>query len=159
MHAVDLSIVTFRPDLPLLRQLLQSLAAEAGDGLRLNLLVHDNTPETGSAEAIRAMPEASLTGFARVEVHASAQNVGFGRGHNANAARGEAPWLLVLNQDCVVEPGALASLVAGASGTVTPGPVSGWSGRCPTPGTARATASARQTTAKMVNTSARRSIS
>jgi GT2 family glycosyltransferase len=37
-----------------------------------------------------------------------------GRGHNANAARGKAPFLLLLNQDCILEPGTLEALLAHA---------------------------------------------
>ena len=49
-----------------------------------------------------------------MDVQRSGENLGFGRGHNANAKRGTAPWILVINQDCIVEPGALARLVATA---------------------------------------------
>jgi GT2 family glycosyltransferase len=37
--------------------------------------------------------------------------VGFGRGHNANASLGTAPWLFVVNPDCILEPGAMALLL------------------------------------------------
>src|SRR5690606_7950226 len=53
---------------------------------------------------------------ARVEHHADGANVGFGRGHNANAARGKAPWLFVVNPDGVLEPGAWKRLIEHAQG-------------------------------------------
>ncbi|MBX3717996.1 MAG: glycosyltransferase family 2 protein [Burkholderiales bacterium] len=109
MRDVDLSVVTWRPEPALLAALLSSLA-EAAPALRLHLLVQDNSPDPGTADEIRAMPELAL-GFASVDVRASGENLGFGRGHNANARRGKSPWLLVVNQDCVVEPGALERLV------------------------------------------------
>ena len=120
MIAVDVSVVTWRPDLVLLQQLLSSLPTP---GLEIRLFVHDNTPEPGSAERISEIARESV--FAHVEVSRSeAGNVGFGRGHNANAARGSADWLLVINQDCVVEPGALATLLQAA---VASGPrVAAW---------------------------------
>ena len=114
MRDVDLSVVTWRPEPALLAALLSSLA-EAAPALRLHLLVQDNSPEPGTADEIRAMPEVAL-GFASVDVRASGENLGFGRGHNANARRGKSPWLLVVNQDCVVEPGALERLVETAAG-------------------------------------------
>lgn len=113
MRDVDLSVVTWRPEPALLAALLSSLA-EAAPALRLHLLVQDNSPEPGTADEIRAMPEVAL-GFASVDVRASGENLGFGRGHNANARRGKSPWLLVVNQDCVVEPGALERLVETAA--------------------------------------------
>lgn len=113
MRDVDLSVVTWRPEPALLAALLSSLA-EAAPALRLHLLVQDNSPDPGTADEIRAMPELAL-GFASVDVRASGENLGFGRGHNANARRGKSPWLLVVNQDCVVEPGALERLVETAA--------------------------------------------
>ncbi len=57
------------------------------------------------------MPEIVLGAFAGVDVQRSGENLGFGRGHNANAKRGRSAWLLVINQDCILEPGALERLV------------------------------------------------
>ncbi|MCM2327296.1 MAG: glycosyltransferase [Lysobacter sp.] len=114
MHDVDLSVVAYRPEPALLASLLASLAESAAT-LRLHLLVHDNSPEAQSAEAIRALPEIAGGAFASVDVRHAGANAGFGAGHNANAKRGASPWLLVINQDCIVEPGALERLVATAA--------------------------------------------
>ncbi|MBK8325374.1 MAG: glycosyltransferase family 2 protein [Betaproteobacteria bacterium] len=111
MPAVDLSVVTYRPEPELLASLLTSLA-EASPSLTLNLFVEDNSPDAAQADTIRAMPEVAVAPFAKTDVNRSGENLGFGRGHNANAKRGGAPWLLVINQDCIVEPGALERLVA-----------------------------------------------
>ena len=80
---VDVSIVTYDPPPGSLEKLLASLEVPAGAALRRNLLIHDNTRE----------------------------NVGFGRGHNANVARGAAPFVLIVNQDCELEPGVLEALL------------------------------------------------
>jgi len=114
MRDVDLSVVTYRPEPELLASLFASLA-EACASLRLHLLVCDNSPEPDAAAAIAAMPQLAGGAFATVDVQRSATNVGFGRGHNANAKRGNSPWLLVVNQDCIVEPGALERLVSTAA--------------------------------------------
>ena len=113
MRDVDLSVVTFRPETELLASLFSSLAESAGT-LRLHLLVQDNSPEPEHVEAIRAMPELAVGAFAGVAVGRSGENLGFGRGHNANAKRGRSAWLLVINQDCILEPGALERLVGTA---------------------------------------------
>ncbi len=114
MRDVDLSVVTYRPETELLASLLASLA-EAASKLRLHLFVEDNSPEADETESIRAMPELAVGAFATVDVHRSGENLGFGRGHNANARRGKSPFLLVINQDCIVEPGALERLVETAA--------------------------------------------
>jgi len=110
MRDVDLSIVTYRPDLALLASLFASLA-EAAATLRLNLLVLDNSPEATTADEVGALAKHTSGAWARVDVQRAGTNLGFGRGHNANATRATSPWLLVINQDCIVEPGALAALV------------------------------------------------
>ena len=114
MAAVDLSVVTYRPDLAALERLFSSLAEQVG-GLDLRVLVLDNSDNGDASASIAALPSLATGGkFSAVSIEHSSSNVGFGRGHNANAARGTAPWLLILNQDCVVEPGVLAPLVSTA---------------------------------------------
>ena len=113
---VDISIVTYHPDLELLGSLVESLAESSPQPLARNLFIHDNGGEAGTARAIETLVRARGAGaFTRVVVTASRSNVGFGRGHNANAALGGAPFFFVLNQDCVLEPGVLATLVRSAS--------------------------------------------
>src|SRR5260221_3607046 len=116
MHAVDISIVTYQPDFPLLTQLLASLSEAAAAPLERNLFIQDNSPDPQVAVKLVAMPLLQPGGaFARVDVKFSGANLGFRRAHNANAARGNAPCLLLLNQDCVLEPGVLEPLVASAA--------------------------------------------
>jgi GT2 family glycosyltransferase len=111
VRGVDVSIVTFHPDIPLLERLLASIAEQA-TGFNLNLLILDNSPEPETTARIAALPQLQPGDvFARLDVRHSPTNVGFGRGHNANAARCTAPFLFVLNQDCILEPNVLAPLL------------------------------------------------
>src|SRR4051794_7753359 len=113
MAELDVAIVTYHPDRALFQQLVASLVQPAREPLRLNLLLQDNGGEDAALEEIRRIAaQASGGAFARVDVARSAVNVGFGRGVNAAVARGQAPYILVLNQDCVLEPGALDELMA-----------------------------------------------
>ncbi|HZZ92079.1 MAG TPA: glycosyltransferase family 2 protein [Usitatibacter sp.] len=109
MVEIDVSLVTFAPDLALLSRLLESLVAQPS-APRCRLFVHDNTTDLESAQGVEEIVRAAARGFASVSFVRSPRNVGFGRGHNANAARGDAPWLLVINPDCVLEPGAWDAL-------------------------------------------------
>ena len=113
MADVDLSIVTYAPDFVALREAVRGVAEQA-QGLAIDLLIHDNSPDAETTAGIeRAL--ADERAFAHVRVERSAENIGFGRGHNANAQRGKAPYLLVINQDCVLEPGALRILIETAT--------------------------------------------
>ncbi len=116
MREVDLSIVTFQPDFALLEQLLHSLSEPSREPLRRNLLIHDNSPDAEAPARLAALPALQPgSAFERVDIRRSDANVGFGRGHNASFARATAPFFLVLNQDCVLEPGALEALMEAAS--------------------------------------------
>ncbi|HUH94225.1 MAG TPA: glycosyltransferase family 2 protein [Casimicrobiaceae bacterium] len=113
MPDVDLSIVTYAPDFAALREAIRGVAEQAED-FAIDLLIHDNSPKLETtAEIERTL--ATESAFANVRVERSEDNIGFGRGHNANARRGKAPYFLVLNQDCVLEPGALRILLETAT--------------------------------------------
>lgn len=115
MREVDISIVTYRPDPALLQQLIESLSEPSG-GLVRNLFIQDNGADPGVVATVAALPGLQSGGaFARVDVKHSGANLGFGKGHNANVARGSAAFVLLLNQDCVLEPGVLGRLVDAAS--------------------------------------------
>ena len=116
MRAVDLSIVTYAPDFALLEQLLASLAEPTAEPLARHLFIHDNSADADVERRLRELPAFGPGGgFAGVEIARSGTNVGFGRGHNANASRGASPFILVVNQDCVLEPGVLEPLVEAAA--------------------------------------------
>ena len=109
MREADVSIVTYEPDPATLRGLVASLADPAPPA-RIHLFIHDNSAHPEAVESLRAELESNAA-FARVVITHAGANVGFGRGHNANAALGAAPWFFVVNPDCVLEPGALALLL------------------------------------------------
>jgi hypothetical protein len=89
VREVDLSIVTYRPDLALLAQLLASLAEPMSAPTRRRLYIQDNSPEPETVARILELPQLRPgAGFDLIDVKRSASNVGFGRGHNANAGRG-----------------------------------------------------------------------
>ena len=99
--------------LPALGELVGSLR-EQKSGLHVNLLIQDNSPDPATTAQLQQMLGAEQA-FASVDVQRSGENVGFGRGHNANALRGRAPFFFILNQDCVLEPNVLVPLFAAAN--------------------------------------------
>ena len=102
---VDLAIVVVNWNTrELLAQVLESVYA-AADGLSLEIVVVDNASHDGSADMVRNR-------FPAVHLVENATNVGFARANNqaVHASRGEL--ILLLNSDTIVQPGALAHLVA-----------------------------------------------
>lgn len=91
----------------MLRECLRSLYAEGGvaaDGLQV--VVVDNASRDGSA----AMVDAE---FPQVRLIANAENLGFGKANNQALAFCDAPFVLLLNPDTLVEQGAIAALLHG----------------------------------------------
>jgi N-acetylglucosaminyl-diphospho-decaprenol L-rhamnosyltransferase len=100
--AVDVVIVSFRSR-ELLRSCLESLRANP-PSCPMKVIVVDNDSGDGTVEMVEA-------GFPDVEVIGSPTNLGFAAATNLGARRGAAPYLLVLNPDTAVTPGALDSVL------------------------------------------------
>ncbi len=101
---VDLSVIVVNWNVKeLLAACLQSLLAE--EGLTLEIIVVDSASTDGSPDMVREL-------FPGVRLMASRQNLGYAGGNNAGAAEARGRYLLLLNPDTVVRPGALAGMVA-----------------------------------------------
>ena len=113
---VDVQIITYRPDMGLLVELLDSLSEQRVPGWKVNLRILDNSVDAAVGAAIRQrlLERASFCTLAPVDFTEAATNAGFGCGHNALLKRGDAPLVLLLNQDVVLEPGALGVLLDAA---------------------------------------------
>lgn len=72
---------------------------------RAHVVVMDNASSDGSAEAIGEA-------FPQVELIASPENHGFAKANNLVAAKAKTEWLLLLNPDTEVHPGAIDNLVS-----------------------------------------------
>lgn len=102
--AIDLSIIIVSWNVrDLLRACLTSIAETAG-GLRVETIVVDSASHDGT-------PHMLATDFPAVTLLAQTANVGFARGNNLGlqAARGD--YLLLLNPDTELRPGALQTLI------------------------------------------------
>ncbi len=96
-----------------LRVCLNSLREEGsttlspgGEGsIGAEVFVVDNASSDGSTEMVRAE-------FPEVELRALDRNLGFSGGNNLVLAGARSPYLLLLNPDTEVQPGALATLLA-----------------------------------------------
>lgn len=89
---------------PELASALQSIADEMG-GRSWEAVVVDNASVDGSSDLVSV-----FTPHARVV--RNAVNVGFGRGVNQGVAAATAPFVLIMNPDCRLEHGALATMRA-----------------------------------------------
>ena len=77
----------------------------AAEGLALDLVVVDNASADGTPEAIAAR-------FPHARILRNPTNTGYARAVNQGLAATTAPFVLVINPDCEVRPGALRALVA-----------------------------------------------
>jgi GT2 family glycosyltransferase len=103
---IDLSILVVNWNVrELLRECLRSALEDGGIApARLELVVIDNDSRDGSVEMVRAE-------FPQLPLIANADNVGFGRANNQALPLCHGRYVLLLNPDTRVLPGALAALV------------------------------------------------
>jgi GT2 family glycosyltransferase len=78
---------------------------EAADNLAIEALVVDNASADGSAAMVREQ-------FPQTHLIENRENVGFARANNQALVLSHAPYVLLLNSDAEVKPGALAALLS-----------------------------------------------
>lgn len=104
MSRVTVSIVTYN-GVGKIEDCLRSLHSQTISDF--DVIVIDNASTDGTIAAVtNGAPEAK-----RIELH---ENVGFGAGHNRAIAASQTPYVLVLNQDVVLQPTAFAEMLAAA---------------------------------------------
>ena len=84
---------------------LRALSDDATRGRSLQVIVVDNASRDGSVEAFEAAS-------AGVEVIARRTRAGYGANHNLALAQAEGAYVLFLNDDAVVRPGAIDAMAA-----------------------------------------------
>jgi N-acetylglucosaminyl-diphospho-decaprenol L-rhamnosyltransferase len=102
---IDVSVVIVSYESrELLARCLAALAADAGRSARTEVIVVDQASSDGTAAWLAAEHPG-------VRLMPLAENVGFGAGNNRGAELAEGRWLLLLNSDAFVRPGAIDELV------------------------------------------------
>jgi|CXWL01.1.fsa_nt_gi GT2 family glycosyltransferase len=103
---LDVFIVTYWPRPDQIERLLLSLKAQSG---RTQLRVHfwDNTCDPQGAQRLAPLRERYRADFAELNLHFSDRNSGFGVGNNQLLERSNAEFVLLLNPDAALLPGAL----------------------------------------------------
>ncbi|MEA2195520.1 MAG: hypothetical protein QOG42_1954, partial [Solirubrobacteraceae bacterium] len=85
---------------------LDGALAQAGDGLEVEVVVADNASRDDSAARVRARVAADP----RVRLLEMGANTGFAAAVNAAYAAAQGDHVLILNPDCVMDPGCAAAL-------------------------------------------------
>lgn len=111
MNRLSVSLVTFHPNISMLRDTLASLreavrvACEQGRLDSVDLVLVDNGDDTGLQEI------AAQEGWPEIHLVRGQGNVGFGCGHNLAFAQGLGDLHLILNPDVYLQPDALAQAI------------------------------------------------
>ena len=101
--AMDVSVVIVNWNgVQWLPQCLESLRGV--EGIRKEVIVVDNASQDASVEAVRQ-------GFREVELIVNSRNLGFAQGNNQGIRRGRGRHFFILNNDTILQPGCLESLV------------------------------------------------
>ncbi len=112
--AIDVLIVTYKTRAEILTRLLQSLVEHAG-ATALHVAIMDNSLDAAPRESVRATAATFDSRFASLRLSFSDANLGFGKANNALAAGAQTPWLLLMNPDTALLPGALSTLLSHAA--------------------------------------------
>ncbi|MEM6987687.1 MAG: glycosyltransferase, partial [Pseudomonadota bacterium] len=112
---IDVSVVTYKPDLPQFRASLQTIAEQDYPAEKLRLLVFDNSVDDSTFGAVREIAEEFSQCFSDIVCKQGATNCGFGIGNNSAVALGTSPFIVILNQDIKLEPDSLWAAQAFAS--------------------------------------------
>jgi len=106
MEGIDLSIIILNYNTKdLLRNCLQSVKKSKAGGLAIEIIVVDNASTDNSAE----MVEREFPKFCFVQ---SKKNLGFSGGNNLGIREAKGRYLLFLNSDTEIKPGALKEIIS-----------------------------------------------
>ncbi|MEM9602042.1 MAG: glycosyltransferase family 2 protein [Pseudomonadota bacterium] len=103
--------MTYHPDLDKLNASLACLCKQGIPREQLRLYLYDNSCDNSVFAAIRVLSAKFESRFECVSCEQSSENAGFGIGNNTAVSFGNAEYVLVLNQDIRLEPGALAEVI------------------------------------------------
>ncbi len=99
---VDIVVVSYNTR-DILASCLRSIAATCRTDRHVNTIVVDNASTDGSADMVRRVAP-------RTQLIELDQNIGFGPANNRGMAAGTAPYILFLNSDAELTPGAVQTL-------------------------------------------------
>lgn len=113
--SLSVSVVTYRPDTPLIEETLSTLAAAlsqaqgAGTLARASVLIVDNGPGDRYARLLEEQLGRKFAGSPiRTQVLSGHGNIGYGRGHNLALLSSDCEFHLVLNPDVALAADAIA---------------------------------------------------
>lgn len=112
---IDVLIVAFHADIAQFRGLLDALCVAKRAGVPIAVRVWHNDGNVPTSGATFELYEQTREAGLQVHVGGGEGNLGFGSGINRMMSDAQAPFVLVLNQDAIPEPGALAELWSTAS--------------------------------------------
>lgn len=98
-----------------LARLFDSLSA-LGPQIAVHLAIWDNSVDADYAETLRSLAARHAEDLASLRIEVSPRNIGFGQANNALAKDASSEWLLLLNPDAALLPGALDTLLQRARG-------------------------------------------
>jgi GT2 family glycosyltransferase len=103
---LSVSLVTYHSDLPLLQRTLDSLVV-ATAGLRVELVVVDNSVDSAYGDMLRSLLQRYAAESIAPRLELACRNAGYGAAHNRAVALCSAPAHLVLNPDVELSPDSL----------------------------------------------------
>ncbi len=108
---IDIFIVTYKPDTGLVSKQLRSIVSQ-GSAYAFNLFIWDNTDDNIAVQKLKNLCKEYKNAFSSNQVLKGEKNIGFGQGHNRLMAVSSSSWVLILNQEVILEPGCINNLMS-----------------------------------------------
>ena len=112
---IDIFIVTYKPDFELMRAQFDSITKQKSNCGVFNLYIWDNSEDESIAEKLNQLSFEFGRTFSVSRVLAGASNLGFGLGNNRLMDISFSPWILILNQEVMLEPECIKKVMSFAS--------------------------------------------
>lgn len=111
VNELDVFVVTYWPRSDQIERLFASLAADAAQH-RLHVHLWDNSCDPEAARRLTPLVARYQREFVELNVHYGDRNLGFGVANNRLLERSQQDFVLLLNPDAALTPGALARVLA-----------------------------------------------
>jgi GT2 family glycosyltransferase len=113
---IDIFVVTYKPDFDAIRSQLKSIVSQVSKETCFALYIWDNSTEDATVRQLKNLVKEYRKEFYVQHVAAGEGNLGFGPANNRLLAMSTGPYILILNQEVILEPESIERLMSFAKG-------------------------------------------
>jgi len=109
---IDIFVVTYKPNLDAITSQLRSIICQEVKDTYFSLYIWDNTTDDAIVEHLKKLVDEYVDEFYVTHVAVGENNLGFGPANNRLLAMSTGPYILILNQEVILESGSIGRLLS-----------------------------------------------